>query len=164
MGINQCLCDSVFLLDLDSLSVFCVFCLFYRHILDVFCSVIVSFITRVCVCVCMCVAVAVCVCGCRSEQAPEAGHEESVVVPGLHADRWDARHGQDHHHMHPGERPNQPTCQLGAVPSAPSVFLSPLTSKPQTALYIFLFVYIFFISLGNNEKLFHCRSSYHFNF
>ena len=100
-------------------------------------SVIVSFITLVCVCVC--------VCGCRSEQAPEAGHEESVVVPGLHADRWDARHGQDHHHMHPGERPNQPTCQLGAVPSAPSVFLSPLTSKPQTALSAFFYSFIFFL-------------------
>ena len=47
------------------------------------------------------------VCVCRSEQAPEAGHEEGVVVSGLHADRWDAWHRQDHHHLHPGERPDQ---------------------------------------------------------
>lgn len=40
---------------------------------------------------------------CRSQQTPEAGHEEGVVISRLHADCWHAGHRQNYNHLHPGK-------------------------------------------------------------
>ena len=44
-----------------------------------------------------------CVCVWRSQQTPEAGHEEGVVISRLHTDCWHAGHRQNYNHLHPGK-------------------------------------------------------------
>lgn len=60
-----------------------------------------------------------CACGCRSQQTAETGHEEGAVVQRLHTDRWDARHRQNHNHLHHGnlKKTPPPSHTLGLVSS-----------------------------------------------